>query len=300
MISVGGRAMDERAIYACVNYACRESKLHRNGKLVNYDGSGGRDKMESLEVIEEIRNAIIMDCEGFYLRYQPVIDANTEQMIGAEVLLGWQNHRYGDVAPTVYIPALEQDYIFEELGYWILRRVMHDMRRILAKDKAFTVGINIAPAQLLDELFADGLLNIARQAGVPLTNICLELTAGCRLIEKERLLDIVSYLQARGVRFLIDDFGSGYASIEFLRDISPEFVKIDGRYVKNIAADDRGRRLLRSMVEMAAAYGTKVCLKGIETKEIQTIVKAYALRGLQGYFYDRPLSLSALLQKYFS
>ena len=159
-----------------------------------------------------------MDCENFSLRYQPVFDAKTEKLTAIEALLCWWSKRFGDVPPSAYVPVIERDYLFEELGYWILRRAMEDGLKLLAINPELTLNVNISPAQIVDDFLFEEIDKISKSVGFPLKNLCFELTQSCRLIEPDILRRIVRALKRKGIRCLIDDFGSGVASIDFLRD----------------------------------------------------------------------------------
>ena len=123
LLSYEGNSIDERTIFACLNRVFHDSKTRQNGKLVNYDGAIGLTSRRSLEMINEIRNCIVMDCEGFSLRYQPIISTTDEKIVAAEALLCWRSDKFGEVMPDAYVPVLERDFLFEELGYWIFRTV---------------------------------------------------------------------------------------------------------------------------------------------------------------------------------
>lgn len=300
MVTTSGKEMDERILYACLRYACEESKLRHNGAMVNYDGNLDQNLMEHLSMLQEIRDSITLGCEGFSLRYQPVVRTDEETIIGVEALLIWHSERFGDVSPAAYVPVLEKDYVFEELGYWILRKAMEDGVRMLERNERCLLGINIAPVQILDEFFADEIATIAGQTGFPLNRLCLELTKECSLIETKLLAQVVASLRERGVLCLIDDFGSGLAPVDTLESLAPDYIKIERKYMGDLEENDRHRRIVRRLARLAHDCGAKVCIKGIERKAAGDIVKKYAVCGLQGDYYARPLPVGELLNtRYF-
>ena len=296
----GNISLDERTIFSCLNLAYHNSKMRRNGKLVNYDGAFGKDTRESLEMINEVRNCIVMDCEGFSLRYQPIVSAVDEKIVAAEALLVWNTEKFGEVSPGQYIPAIERDFLFEELGYWIFRRAMLDGLKILEKNPDFVVNVNIAPAQITDEFLIEELLKMSERLKFPLKNICFELTAHCRQIEPEILNNVVYNLKKCGVNCLIDDFGGGVASIDFLQMLHPEFIKPEKRYITDIENSESNRCIVRHLTNMAAELGTSVCIKGVANKNIRDIVREFPIKSMQGHFYSEPITLEELLRRYFS
>ena len=297
MIHFDGGNYDERTIHSCLNFAYQESKFYHNGKLVNYNGAIGMNTHESLELLAEVRDNILMDCENFSLRYQPVLDAKTERLTSMEALLCWHSKRFGDVPPSAYVPVLERDYLFEELGYWILRRAMEDGMKILARKPDMMVNVNISPAQIVDDFLFEEIDKISASVGFPLENLCFELTQSCRLIEPDILSRIVRALKRKGILCLIDDFGSGVASIDFLRDLAPNFIKLEKEYITNM--NDAGNlQIVRHLSELAAELGTQVCLKGIENAKIRDEVKKFPITNVQGHYYSEAITLDEIIAKY--
>lgn len=301
MFSFEGGQVNEHTIYTCLAFAFSDSKFYHNGKLVNYNGALGLRTDESLEMLDEVRNCILLDCEGFSLRYQPIFDAQTEKLTSIEALLCWHSERFGDVPPSAYVPVLENDFLFEELGYWILRRAMKDTRKLLEKNPALILSVNISPAQIVDDLLFEEIEKISDATKFPLKNLCFELTKSCRRIEPYILRRIVRALKRKGIMCLIDDFGSGVASIDFLRDLAPDFIKLEKNYITDIRDENSGNlQIVRHLSELAADLGTKVCLKGVEDAEIRAVIKKFPVTNVQGNFWSEALSPEEIAKKFLS
>lgn len=300
MIYFDGDSGDERSIFACLNFVYNESKFYHNGKLVNYNGAIGMNTHESLELLAEVRDAILMDCENFSLNYQPILDAKTEKLTSIEALLCWHSDRFGDVPPSAYVPMIERDYLFEELGYWILRRAMKDGLKILAINPKLNLNVNISPAQMVDDFLFEEIDKISKSIGFPLKNLCFELTQSCRLIEPDILRRIVRALKRKGIRCLIDDFGSGVSSIDFLRDLIPNFIKLERDYILHIKDKPGNLQIVRHLSEMAVELGTRVCLKGVEDAEIREITKTLPITNIQGNYYDSAITIDEIIKRYLS
>ncbi|MBE8954606.1 MAG: EAL domain-containing protein [Quinella sp. 2Q5] len=294
MIHFDGAGVNERTIHACLSFAYNDSKFYHNGKLVNYNGAIGMNTHDSLELVDEVRDCILMDCKNFSLRYQPVFDAATEQLTAIEALLCWRSNRFGDVPPSAYVPVLENDYLFEELGYWILRRAMEDGLKLLRRKPDLMLNVNISPAQIVDDLLFEEIDKISRAVGFPLKNLCFELTQSCRLIEPDILRRIVHALKDKGILCLIDDFGSGVASIDFLRDLAPNFIKLERDYITQINSKPGNLQIVRHLSELASELGTKVCLKGVEDVSIRDTVKNFPVTNVQGNFYSEAVTLDEI------
>lgn len=289
--------VNERTIYSCLKYVFNLSRHRKRGALVNFDGGreGGQRK---LQLIDEVRDCIVRDCSGFTLVYQPVFDSSTEKILGAEALLRWESDRYGEVAPMEYIPVIERDYVFEELGFWVLSRAMMDTAAFMEKNPDFVVGVNMAAVQLEDDLFVDELVEIAEETGFSLSNLCLELTGDCRQLRLELLQEVVSKLREKGVRFIMDDFGAGSASIEYLRQLPVEYVKLDMQYVRELETKEEDRQILSYLSGLVGVCGSKTCVKGIETEGMRKIVKDCDVQMVQGFAYAKPMGAEELLDRF--
>lgn len=299
IIASRGIRMDERTVYACVRHACQESRDHRNGELVNYHGTENYGREDSVNLINEVRNAILNGCHGFYLLYQPVIAVRTGRPIGVEALLRWKNDSLGAVRPMDFIPVIEQDFVFEELGGWILRQAITDGLEFLRRDPSFIVGVNLAPSQMEDEYFTDTLLQTAERLRFPLHNLALELTRSCRLLEKERVEPVVAALRRRGMQVIVDDFGSGVDSLGFLKALQADFVKFDRTLVQEIERNPQDRQAIRRLAELASNYGTNVCAKGVDTTGMRDILTEYPIRSMQGRIFSEPLPFEELMKRFF-
>lgn len=298
LLSFSGNAVDERTLYSALSYVCSESMIHKNGRLVNFDGNMNRDAIESLEMINEIRSAILVDCAGFFLEYQPIVYADTERPIAIEARLRWRHEKFGLVHPGEYVPILERDFVFAELGYWIMRQAMEDAKKLLDRGYEIYLVLSVAGVQIEDEFFINDLTKVSEQTGFPLKNLCIELTQGCRLLEMGFLKKLASSLRIAGVRFTIGDFGSGLDSIEFLRELAPDYVKFDRKYIDGLKDREENRELVKKLAELVSAFGAGICVKGVRTRSIRNILKEFEVLCMQGDFYSRPLPIDDLMENY--
>ena len=169
--------------------------------------------------------------------------------------------------------------------------------KLLAIKPDLMLNVNISPAQIIDDLLFEEIDKISSTVGFPLKNLCFELTQSCRLIEPEILRRIVRTLKSKGIFCLIDDFGSGVASIDFLRDLAPNFIKLERSYIMNI--DDSGNlQIVRHLSELASELGTKVCIKGVEDAKIRETIKKFPITNVQGHYYSEAITLEDIMKKF--
>ena len=297
-IAVDRFPVSDKVVYSCLVYSVGNSKRYRQGDMEVFDNRLTKENMDKLDRLEAIRNSVAHNYEGFCLYYQPVMDASTETLKGAEALIRWQNDRFGLVYPNDFIPVLESDAIFPILGEWILTQAMTDAKRFIEKFPDFILNINLSYVQLKRTDFVETVKRILMETGFPTKNLCFELTERCRFVEKEILYAALMSFRQMGIKIALDDFGTGFASIDILKYITFDTIKIERIFVKDIAANEKEERLLGIFTDVAATFGSDVCVEGIETETIRDIVKKYHVNSLQGYLYSKPVSLEDFLAKY--
>ena len=281
--------IDSQTAYACLNFADEESKIRKQGDMVEFGSDMQEESHQRLEKLHVIRGSIMHSCEGFFLLYQPFVDAKTKHLTGAEALLRWKNDSYGIVPPDQFIPVLESDPLFPELGEWIIREAILTAKQILEKDPDFVINVNLSYTQLEKPDFADMVLRILDEIGYPPEHLCFEITERCRLLDVELLKNVVANLKSRGILIAMDDFGTGFSSIGILREIPVDIIKIDRSFVRTIEDSEVDRQFVRNIVNLAALFGAKVCAEGIETAGMRDILRDFNVESFQGYYYAKPL-----------
>ena len=287
---------DSQTVYACLNFAYVESKSRRQGDLVLFHNDLNDENKLRIEKLHAIRASITHGYKGFYLLYQPVVDAKTEQLIGAEALLRWKNDSYGMVPPDQFIPLLESDPLFPELGEWIIREAVYAAKKILKKNPDFVVNINLSYTQLEKPDFVDMVFNVLDDLKYPAEHICFEVTERCRLLDIQLLRNVIISLKARGVLVALDDFGTGFSSIGIVKELPFDIIKIDRGFVTKIEEDEVERELIKYFAGFASLFGAKVCVEGIETEGMRNILQKYHVESFQGYYYAKPLMLDEILK----
>ena len=282
---------DSQTVYACLNYAYSESKTYHQGDLVLFENDLNEDNRYRLEKLHAIRASIMNEYKGFFLLYQPVVDAQTEELISAEALLRWKNREYGTVPPDQFIPLLESDPLFPELGEWIIKEAIVAAKKILKKVPNFVININLSYTQLQKPDFVDMVFRILEEMGYPPDHLCFEVTERCRLLDMRLLRNVTASLKARGVLIALDDFGTGFSSVGIVKEIPFDIIKIDRGFVERIEEDNLERELIKHFSGLASLFGAKVCVEGIETEGMRDILQKFKVESFQGYYYAKPLLL---------
>ncbi|MBR4627917.1 MAG: EAL domain-containing protein [Ruminococcus sp.] len=291
LMTVDNYTIDHQTVYACLNFAYGESKLRRQGEIVEFYNNLNDENKQRIEKLYAIRASIMQNYKGFYLMYQPVVDAKTEKLIGAEALLRWRSPEYGMVPPDHFIPILEKDPLFCELGQWVLRTAINCAKLIMEENPDFVINVNLSYTQLEKPDFVDMVLRTLKEEGYPPNKLCLEITERCRLLDMYLLKNVIINLRGRGVQIALDDFGTGFSSIGLVKNLPFDTIKIDRSFVLKIEEDDKERELIRSFVSVASTFGAKVCVEGIETEGMKDILQDFHIQSFQGYYYAKPLEL---------
>lgn len=289
LLDLDNFSVDVQTVYACLNFAYGESKIRRQGDLVEFLNDLNDENRERIEKYHVIRVSITQQYQGFKLFYQPVVDAKTEKLTGAEALIRWESPEYGLVMPDHFVPLLERDSLFPELGRWILKTALLDAKKLLQSHPDFVVNVNLSYAQLEKVDFVDMVLEVLAETEYPPENLCLEITERCRLLDMTLLKNVIVNLRGRGVKFALDDFGTGFSSMGILKNLTFDTIKIDRSFVMKIEEDEKEREMVEHFSSVAATFGSKVCIEGVETAGMRDILRQYHVHSFQGYFYSRPV-----------
>ncbi len=294
LLAVDNFEIDERTAFACVNYAYSESKNHCQGDLVRFENKRNEENQEWIEKIQAIRASITQRYKGYFLVYQPVVDAHSGRLVGAEALIRWRGEPYGLVPPNEFVEVLERDSLFPGLGRWILQKALRDTKTLLKEYPDFVIDVNLAYTQLERDGFTDEVIQILRNADFPPGNLCLEITERCKLLDLDLLNNVVEKLHSIGVQVALDDFGTGFSSIGIVKNLPLDCIKIDRCLVKDIEEDVRGRQLIKDITSAATTYGANVCVEGVENEAMERLLREYPVRSFQGFYYSKPLEFEEL------
>ena len=293
-ITVANFNVDTHTVAACLNYVYGESKLHKQGDMVFFKDELNDDNSQRIEMLHYIRGSITKDFEGFYLLYQPVVDSHTEKLIGAEALVRWKSDKYGTVPPDQFISLLEKDPLFPILGEWILETALKNAQDVMKELPDFTVNVNLSYTQLEKGGFVEMVLATLDKLNFPADHLCLEITERCRLLDMDLLKNVIVNLRGHGVKIALDDFGTGFSSIGLVKTLPFDTIKIDRSFVQKIEEDDKEKKLVENFVNIAATFGAKVCIEGIETAGMKEILNKYNVESFQGYYYGKPVQMDEL------
>ncbi|MBR1780906.1 MAG: EAL domain-containing protein [Oscillospiraceae bacterium] len=298
MIAVFSNEAEASTVYACLYYAYEESRQHKHGDLVDFNGSINYDQSHSLERINTIRDCVGDDCRGFFLEYVPVIDAATGRTNGAEATIAWKDEQSGRVGPEQFMPILERDFIFEELGDFILRQGLLDGAKFLEKDPGFLLCLNVYRIQLEADYFLESLHTFLRETGFPPPQLSLKFASDCRYIDANRMREIIDRLHEDQILVIIDGFGSGADSIGFLKSAPVDAVCLESKFLHGVEENARDRDILEYLTKLAASCVKHINVKGVDRASLRDILRDYPVTTMQGALFADPLSFEQMLARY--
>ncbi len=279
------------AIKSGLSYALGISKHERRGELVFYKEEGGEKNTTELQMLGDIHRSISKGCEGFYLCYQPLVDVNTEKIVGAEALVRWKKEPYGDVPPGRFISWLEVDPAFYELGNWIIKTALKEIKEVKKEFPGFILNVNVAASQLERKEFRGDVIRMVKEAGFPPEDFFMELTERCRNLDYGFLREEMKFFHENGLKLSLDDFGTGSSSLALLRELPIDELKIDMSFIRDIETNPINQSLVKNIVQTAKEMGLKTCLEGVESQGISRYLKHHNATYYQGYYYSRPVEI---------
>jgi diguanylate cyclase (GGDEF)-like protein len=263
--------------------ALYRAKENGRGQAIAFDPELDRERQRIAELEGELRSAI--DSGTIQPVFQPLVSASTGAIIGLEALARWRNAT-GAVSPEVFIPLAEKSGLIETLG-------QHMLRASISHAKGWpglALSVNVSPIQLCNPEFAAQVIAILRQSDFDPDRLTLEITEGVLMTNPDQARRSIDQLRRIGIRFALDDFGCGYASIGALRQFGFDRMKIDRSLVAGVEENANGIDVLRATVALATALDIPVTAEGIENDRQAAILRDTGCDQLQGYLVGKPMS----------
>lgn len=271
--------------------AMYEAKQARSGVQL-FDRA--QDGMSHLRLLrgEALRGAL---AEGRILAwYQPQVDARTRQVVAMEALVRWWHPTEGLLPPIAFLPDARRAGLMPSLTETLMRQVVADARRWLDDGLDLRVAMNWAPPELVGGQLLPKLFAAIEEAGLPPDSILVEVTEDSFLADPERARMVLHELRAHGVQVSIDDYGSGFSSLAYLRDLPVQELKMDRAFVAPVAADERSRMIVQTTSQMARALGLRFVAEGVEDALSASELVPIGVDVLQGYHIARPMPAEAV------
>ena len=222
---------------------------------------------------------------------------SSKQIKGVEALLRWQCQELGKVSPVEFIPILEESGLIIPVGLWVIKKAIQACSKWVVYDPEFSVSINVSALQMLNSDFVKDVKKVLKKEKLAPKNIVLELTESYMVRNMDLLRTIFEQLRELGFKIAMDDFGTGYASLEILKTVPADIVKIDQTFVRDIKISKFDKTFIRFIAQICHDVDIEVLLEGIETEEEFNVVEPMELDYIQGFLFGRPQSEEEITNK---
>lgn len=259
------------------------------GKNIAYYEDEIRQQMHNTLAITNKMEHAIKNSE-FQIFYQPKYELESECVAGAEALVRWNNQELGFMAPSSFIPLFEQNGFITQLDMFVWKTVCKDMREWIDKGNSpFSVSMNVSRADIFNPNLQNILVNLSDKYGIDRKFLHLEITESAYTDNPEQIIKVVTSLRNEGFPIEMDDFGSGYSSLNMLAEIPIDILKLDMGFVKNELEKPSGKGIIAFVISLAKWLNLAVVAEGVETPEQIKILNSMECNYVQGFYFEKPL-----------
>ena len=280
---IDGSEADVEDLMHRADMAMYQAKKQGKDRYSWFDRSMADEHLLRLELESSLRAGIAAG--EFIPYYEQQIDLRTGELLGFEMLARWQSQELGMVLPESFIPIAEDIGVIAELSESLMIQAFADAREW---DPSLTLSVNISPIQLRDPWFAEKLLKLLVEHNFPAHRLEIEITESCLIENVEMVRQMTENLRNQGVKVSLDDFGAGYSSLEQLRSLPFDTLKIDRSFVSDVSDAQTSTKIVDAIVSLGAGLKIPVTAEGVENEVILERLKAMGNLKGQGYFYGKP------------
>lgn len=271
----------------CLEYA----KMHYRGMLIFFSEEIVKQHQRGLALREDLKQSIANDFKGFEVFFQPFVSPDTNRITGCECLLRWKGEKVKDSYPMEFIKVLEEYGGIREVGFWVMEEAIRQQVEWREKYGNLRVSFNVSYQQFMDEEFENRLNTYLDKYGCDPSNMIIELTESCQVDRPQELASMFDRLRNRGFKIALDDFGTAYSSLEMLKALHVDYIKVEHSFVRELAepGHDIDYVIIDNLLDMCRRLGYDSIVEGVENYQVADIVGKMDATLLQGYFYSRPV-----------
>ncbi len=289
-ISGGGRDMSTAMEQASLALMQAKNSQRLFDVYTEENCTKSADERDLLSRLEEA-----LERGELHLYCQPKIHAAYRSLLGAEALIRWHTADKKVITPDRFIDVAERNHIIKPLTWWTIKTAV---ARLARWPDALSIAVNISPRLLLE----DEILAVVQDAldihGVAARRLNLEVTESIMVDNQEVMLGQLGRLREMGVKISIDDFGTGFSSLAYFRDLPVDEIKIDKSFVMRMLESEKDLAIVRAVIDLAHNFSLKVVAEGVENQAIATALAEMRCDILQGYFFDKPLPIDQFNRSY--
>lgn len=280
------------------NIALKKVKGNNLIRYAFYDNNMRMQLLEEIKFENEMENALRQGQFEAYL--QPQYDIRDSKIIGAEALVRWIHPQEGVISPARFIPLFERNGFIVKVDEFIWREACKILRKWI--DDGYTpvpISVNVSRLHIFDELLCDKLVALLNEYNLPRSLLILEVTETILYDDNEEMNRILNKLRNMGFMIAMDDFGSGYSSLNMLENMCLDELKIDRAFMTRAVMTENGKVIIKFIIQMANQLNLKVVAEGVETLEQAKLLLEFGCYTAQGYYYSRPVPINSFEEQAF-
>ena len=285
------RDLSVDAMYDRANLAAKQCKGNYIENYAFYVDEMREDIVREQQIVNHMRHAL--DEEEFVLYLQPKYSLQDNRICGAEVLVRWAKPEGGMISPGEFIPIFERNGFITKLDYYVWEKTCKLLAGWIAEGKKPSpVSVNISRVSLYNPRLVEAICGLTDRYHIPRELLELELTESAYTTNPKAIKETMERLQKEGFSILMDDFGSGYSSLNVLKDIAVDVLKIDMKFLSDTDQEGRSQNILASVVRMAKWLNLPVIAEGVERREQVDFLHSVGCEYVQGFYFARPMPVS--------
>ncbi len=281
--------------------ALNRAKEGGRNRFVFFEEAMSSASLRDLQLEQALKQALLRG--EFVLEFQPQVETRTGKVVGAEALVRWDSPDSGRISPGDFIPLAERTGLIIPIGNTVLRLALEQGKQWWADGTRISISVNISYQHFVREGFAEEVLSLLTNVGVPPEILLLEITESMVIKDSERFFSVVAELHDQGIRIAIDDFGTGATALSYLTSYPIAEVKIDRSLVTNLFSDLKRSELVRTIIGLGKRLDFTTTAEGVESQEEWHYLEKHQCDRIQGFFASHPLppkELEALFRKHFT
>ncbi len=297
-VSVGVAEYPESAVTALELIGCAEIVMYKSkdmGKntIQYFDTPILNEFLQNVQIENQLKDAIYGN--SFELYYQPQYFSGNKQLRGMEALIRWRDGSGRMISPAVFIPIAEQNGAIVSIGRWVMEEGIRQFAKWRCKwEKPLVLSINVSAIQYMKDGFVDELLQVLSTYQVPPQEVELEITESVLIEDFDKVTAKLRVLRDYGIRVSLDDFGTGFSSLSYLKKLPINTLKIDKSFIDTVLSDAATRIITESIISMVHTLGLETIAEGVEQEQQYKYLHAIGCNIIQGYYFGRPLPVQEM------
>jgi diguanylate cyclase (GGDEF)-like protein len=284
-----GRPESAEILLKDADLALYEAKAEGKNKYVTFESSMQTASQDRIHLEMDLAGAL--EADQLFLVYQPMLDLESEAVVGVEALLRWRHPTAGVINPDVFIPIAEQNGLIITIGQWVLEQACLQASAWRRAGYALNMSVNVSARQLERTEFVDEVRSVLQRTGMGAKDLTLEITETVLMRQPDTTARLLKQLKALGVRIAVDDFGTGYSSLAYLRQFPVDSLKIDRTFITGLALSSEAHALAHTLIQLGKALGLQTLAEGVEDRDQVRELQREGCDLAQGFLFARPLAV---------